>query len=105
MRLRVGEYDLPGNGGGDPNGVFRVAWYVPDGNGTYELMGGDSWVAVIEFSTPLKARVLVGQGNATQPGSPHVGDQLALFAAKQLREPWLTRDAIEANLEDRVVFE
>jgi acyl-homoserine-lactone acylase len=105
MRLRVGEYDLPGNGGGDPSGVFRVAWYEPDGAGTYQLIGGDSFVSIVEFSDPINARVIVGQGNATQPGNPHVGDQLALFAAKEMREPWLTREAIEANLEAHHIFE
>ncbi|MCL4249845.1 MAG: acylase [Anaerolineae bacterium] len=99
MRLRVGEYDLPGNGGSDPSGVFRAAWYAPAGDGTYQIAGGDSWVAVIEFADPIRARVLVGQGNATQPGSPHVGDQVELFANQELREPWLTREAVEANLE------
>ncbi|NUQ04841.1 MAG: acylase [Anaerolineae bacterium] len=105
MRLRVGEYDFPGNGGTDPSGVFRAAWYAPDGQGTYQIAGGDSWVAVIEFSTPIRAQVLIGQGNATQPGSPHVGDQLTLFAAKALRDPWLTREAVEAHLETRQTFE
>lgn len=105
MRLRVGEYDLPGNGGADPAGVFRAAWYAPDEDGKFRIEGGDSWVAVIEFSDPINARVLVGQGNATQPGSPHVGDQTELFAAQELREPWLTREAIEANLEAHEVFE
>lgn len=105
MRLRVGDYDFPGNGGSDPSGVFRAAWYTPAGEGKFNIEGGDSWVAVIEFSQPLRARVLVGQGNATQPGSPHVGDQLALFAEKQLREPWLTREAVEANLELHETFE
>jgi acyl-homoserine-lactone acylase len=105
MRLRLGDYDFPGNGAGDPNGVFRAAWYVPDGRGTYQMMGGDSWVAAIEFSHPIRARVILGPGNATQSGSPHVGDQLALFADKELREAWLTRETIEANLELREVFE
>lgn len=48
---------------------------------------------------PIYAQVLVGQGNATQPGSPHVGDQSVLFSEQTMREAWLTRDVIEANLE------
>lgn len=99
MRIRVGEYDLPGNGGGDPTGVFRAAWYAPAGDGTFQLIGGDSWFVVLEFSDPINARVLVGQGNATQPGSAHVGDQTVLFANKEMRTPWLTREDVEANLE------
>lgn len=98
MRVRVGEYDFPGNGGSDPHGVFRAAWYAPTEDGKFAIEGGDSWVAVIEFSQPVQAQVLVGQGNATQPGSAHVGDQTELFSKQELREAWLTREAVEANL-------
>ncbi len=101
MRVRVGEYDLPGNGGGDPNGVFRAAWYAPAGDGTFTSIGGDSWYVVLEFSDPIRAQVLVAQGNATQPGSPHVGDQAVLFSEQRMRDAWLTRDEIEANLDMR----
>jgi acyl-homoserine-lactone acylase len=47
---------------------------------------------------------LLSYGNATQPHSPHVYDQLELFARKQLREAWLTRPEIEAHLELREVL-
>ncbi len=104
-RLRLGDYDLPGNGYSDPFGVFRAAWYAPAGDGTYTAQGGDSWYVVVEFSSPPRARVLVSQGNATQPGSPHVGDQLLLFSAQEMRAALLTRDAIEANLELHTTFE
>jgi acyl-homoserine-lactone acylase len=40
---------------------------------------------VIEFTDPVRAKVLLSYGNATQPGSPHVGDQLELYARKELR--------------------
>jgi len=99
MRLRMGEYDLPGNGGGDPNGIFRAAWYSPSRAGDYHIVGGDTWTAAIEFSQPYRAQVVLPAGNATQPGSPHVGDQLSLFSEKRLRDAWFTREAVEANLE------
>jgi acyl-homoserine-lactone acylase len=40
-------------------------------------------------------------GNATQPGSPHAGDQLQLFARKELRPVWRSRSEIEAHLSSR----
>jgi acyl-homoserine-lactone acylase len=43
----------------------------------------------------------VTYGNASQPGSPHVGDQLVLAAKGELRPVWRTREEIEANLELR----
>jgi acyl-homoserine-lactone acylase len=66
---------------------------------TYSAAGGDSFVAAVEFSDPVRARALLAYGNASQPGSPHAGDQLELFARKELRAVWRTREEIEANLE------
>jgi acyl-homoserine-lactone acylase len=65
---------------------------------------GDSYVAVIEFANPVRAMVLNGYGNASQPGSPHRADQLDLFAHKQLRPVWRGRAEIEAHLETREVI-
>jgi len=58
----------------------------------------------VEFSNPVRARVLLSYGNASQPGSPFIGDQLELFSQKELRPVWRTREKIEANLESREVF-
>ena len=100
-RLRSGERDLPANGGPGRLGFFRAVGYVLDEDQLYRAAGGDSYVAVIEFSDPLRARALLSYGNASQPGSPHVGDQLELFAAKELRDVWRTRAEIEAHLAER----
>ena len=51
----------------------------------------------------MKAMVLNSAGNASQPGSRHIGDQLALAAKGQLRNAWLTRDEVLAHLEEREV--
>jgi acyl-homoserine-lactone acylase len=103
-RLRMGELDLPANGGPDyPMGLLRTVDFAPiEGDPRhFEAHYGDSYVAAVEFSDPVRARVLLSYGNATQPGSPHRGDQLALFADKALRPAWLTRTEIEANLASR----
>lgn len=50
---------------------------------------------------PLRQDPPLSYGNASQPGSPHVGDQLELFARKELRPVWRTRAEIEAHLEER----
>ncbi len=102
MRIRYGGKDLAGNGAsGDPLGVFRVANYAPGDEGKFHLVAGDSYFAAVEFGNPLRARALLAYGNATQPGSRHRGDQLELFARKEMREVWRTRDEIERNLEER----
>ena len=96
--------DLPGNGGDGDLGIFRVITYAPADNERFEPVHGDSYVAAIEFSQPVRAMVLTSYGNATQPSSPHVGDQLQLFARKQLRPVWRTREEITAHLEERKVL-
>lgn len=102
MRLRLGGRDLPGNGApGDPLGVFRVAYYVPEPDGKQAIVAGDTYYAITEFGDSVRAKVLTAYGNATQRGSPHVGDQLELFARQEMRDAWLTRAVVEQNLERR----
>jgi acyl-homoserine-lactone acylase len=101
-RLRYGGKDFPANGApGDPFGVFRVAYFDEGEDGKGEIMAGDTYYQVVELSNPVRAKVLLAYGNATQPGSRHVGDQLELFSKKQMRDAWRTRMEIEANLERR----
>ena len=98
FRLRYGNVDLPANGGDGELGIFRVLDFIPVQNGQFRAINGDSYVAAIEFSNPVKAMVLTSYGNATQPGSSHIGDQLQLFARQQLRPVWRQRQEIEAHL-------
>ena len=103
FRLRLGDHDLPANGGpGDPLGLFRVAYFAPDEDGRQRAVAGDTFYAVVEFGEPLRAAVMLSYGNASQPGSPHLGDQLQLFAEKKMRPTWRTREEIEAHLEGRI---
>jgi acyl-homoserine-lactone acylase len=103
-RLVRDSVDLPGNGGTGQLGIFRVTEYAtPEGRQRGTAVGGDSFVAALEFGTPLRARVLLGYGNWSQPGSKHRVDQLPLFSRKELRAAWRTRSEIEANLESQEV--
>jgi acyl-homoserine-lactone acylase len=100
-RLRRDSVDLPANGGPGDFGIFRVTSFAPHADGRSAAVHGDSYVAAIEFSTPVRARALLGYGNASQPGSPHRTDQLHLYSRKELRPVWRTRAEIEANLATR----
>ena len=102
-RLRMAGRDLPASGGPSRLGIFRSLEFAPEKDGRFRALFGDSFVALVEFSQPVRARALLSYGNASQPGSPHRGDQLALFARKQLRPVWRSRKEIEANLESREV--
>lgn len=96
-----GVANLPANGGDGDLGVFRSVWFAPGKDNRFQAVAGDSFVAAIEFSNPVKAMALNSYGNATQPGSPHAGDQSQLFARKELRPVWRSRSEIEAHLSSR----
>jgi acyl-homoserine-lactone acylase len=104
FRVRVGNYDLPANGGVDLVGTFYTLNFSQDRDLRFRAEFGESFIGVVEFSDPIRAQVLLTHGNATQPDSPHFGDQLQLLTEKRLREAWLIREDIEAHLEDRTVF-
>ncbi|MBW4432858.1 MAG: acylase [Pelatocladus maniniholoensis HA4357-MV3] len=104
FRLRLGNVDLPANGGDGNLGIFRAINFAPSENGQFQAVAGDSYVAAIEFSNPIRAMALTSYGNATQPGSPHTNDQLQMFANKKLRPVWRSRSDILAHLEERKLF-
>ncbi|HEX6134336.1 MAG TPA: acylase [Longimicrobiales bacterium] len=105
-RLRRDGIDLPASGGPHAAGVFRVTEFQPmPGDSTrYVATSGDSYVFAVEFTAPLRARSLLTYGNASQPGSPHRTDQLPLFARKELKPVWLTREEVMQNLRAREAF-
>jgi acyl-homoserine-lactone acylase len=101
-RIRWDGKDLPAQGTwGEPLGGVRVAGYAPDSDGKMRVTSGDGFYAVIEFGDSVRARVLMAYGNSSQPGSPHRGDQIELYAKGAMREAWLDRRMVEANLEKR----
>jgi acyl-homoserine-lactone acylase len=103
-RFRLNQLDYPANGGAGQYGIYRTIYSVRDKDGKYRAVAGDSYVAITEFGKPVKAQVLLSYGNASQPGSKHVGDQLLLLSNKELRTAWLKREDILKNLEEKETF-
>jgi acyl-homoserine-lactone acylase len=70
------------------------------GNKNYAA-NGETIVCAIEFARVQRANCTLGYGNSSQPGSPHLGDQIPLMAQKALHPVWREKKDIEANLEKR----
>jgi acyl-homoserine-lactone acylase len=97
-RFALGKVDLPGNGGFGNLGVFHVMTWSPLKDGKRTPVHGETWMSMVEFSTPIKAVGLMSYGNSTQPGSPHRSDQLEHLSQKTFRNLWTTRAEVEQNL-------
>ena len=99
FRLQAEGIDVPASGGPGFLGIFRVLNFDPTESGLFQAIGGDSFVAAVEFSNPVRAQVLTSYGNATQQSSmASTFDQLALVSQQQLRPAWRSRIEIEAHL-------
>jgi acyl-homoserine-lactone acylase len=104
LRFRRGNADLPGNGAPSQLGAIRTIGVSPFKDGKVEAVSGDTFYAVIEYSTPQRAEALLNYGNWSKAGSKHIEDQLPLASRKEMRPVWRTRTEIEANLENRKVL-
>ncbi|MCS4176050.1 acyl-homoserine-lactone acylase [Salinibacter ruber] len=104
-RLVGPEGSYPASGGDGLFGLFRVLRFDEMEGGRRRATFGDSYVALTEFTEEgPRAKAVLPYGNASQPGSPHRGDQLQLYAEKKMRPVWHSRDSVRAHLERRVTF-
>jgi acyl-homoserine-lactone acylase len=104
-RFKYADKNLPANGGPGGLGIFRTIYFDPDKDGIFHAVGGDTYIAAVEFSDPVKAMVVMAYGNASQPHSSHRYDQIELAVEKKLRPVWRTKPEIEKHLEKREIFE
>jgi acyl-homoserine-lactone acylase len=100
-RFQRGAKDLPANGGAGRLGLFRTMTFGKRQGNKFYPSHGETFVCAIEFGKQQRAQCLLGYGNASQPGSKHVDDQLPLMVEKRLHPVWRERNDIEANLERR----
>ncbi len=101
FRFQRGAKDLPANGGAGRLGLFRTMTFGKRVGNKFYPTHGETFVCAIEFGPKQKAQCLLGYGNSSQPGSPHIDDQLPLMTEKKLHPVWRERAEIEANLERR----
>ena len=103
-RFHIGDVSVPANGGFGNTGVFRTITWGPMKNGERTPVHGETWVSMVEFSTPMKAVGVMSYGNSSQPGSKHNSDQLKFLADKSFRTLWLDRTEVEKHLEETTKF-
>lgn len=95
--MRAAGLELPATSTDGILGVVQVLGAAPTQGGGFHVVGGDSFNFVVEFAEDVRARAVLTYGNATQPGFPQVGHQLAIYGLDRFREVWLERSAIERN--------
>ncbi|MFN9175584.1 MAG: acylase [Synechocystis sp.] len=104
VTMEAGKFRYPASGAPSELGSFRVLTLKTNGDQTFQPIAGDSYLSVVEFGDrPLAQSVLV-YGNASQPDSPHNGDQLKLYAQNQLRPVWRSPSEIKAHLEKQEIL-
>ena len=103
-RYASGRADLPGDGGPGRLGVFRTINFTRKVGNRYYAANGETFVCAVEFAKNQQAQCALSYGNASQPGSVHLEDQLPLMVQKKLHPVWRSRKEIEANLEKREAF-
>ena len=103
FRFQLDNKNIPGYGAPGSFGVFSANVGIPL-NGPLTTIFGDSWVFVIDFDNPENAKAVMSYSNATQPGSIHASDQLGIYANKQLRDIYRSRESITTHLESREVI-
>jgi acyl-homoserine-lactone acylase len=101
FRFASGTGDVPGNGGSGNSGVFRTVAFTRKVGNRYYAAHGETFVCTVEFAKQQRAECVVSYGNASQPGSPHLTDQLPLMTEKKLHPVLRERREIEANLGSR----
>jgi acyl-homoserine-lactone acylase len=104
FRFASGRADLPGNGGPGGSGLFRTIAFTRRQGNKFYAASGETIVCAIEFRRNQRAQCLLGYGNATQPGSPHLEDQLPLMVQKKLLPVRRDKKEIEGDLKLRERF-
>ena len=103
-RIRRGEADAPSPVAHQSFGSFAAGLFNKDEDNRYSIVGGQTFVAVVEFGKTVRAEGVLAYGNSSEPSSPHYSDQVDLFSRNKFRTLLRQRSEIEKQTEERERF-
>ena len=62
-------------------------------------IGGNSFVAVVEFGKRVRAKAVTAGGESGDPKSPHFNDQAKRYSTGSLRDVYFYREDLEGHVE------
>jgi acyl-homoserine-lactone acylase len=104
VQMQAGNSTAPASGGPSNLGSFRVLTLATIANQRFQVVAGDSYISLVEFGAKPSAQSILVYGNASQPDSPHNGDQLKLYSESKLRPVWRSPSEIKAHLEKEEIL-
>lgn len=100
-RFHLGEVNLSGNGGhGNRGSVLTIKWTAGK-HGERVPLHEETYISMVDFSTPMRAMGLVPYGESSQPVSKQNSNELGLFSEEKLRPLWRTRAEVLRHAEQR----
>jgi acyl-homoserine-lactone acylase len=60
---------------------------------------GNSFVAAVEFTSPVRAKAIMSGGESGHPGSPHFTDQALMYSRGEFRDVLFTPEDVAAHAE------
>jgi acyl-homoserine-lactone acylase len=104
-KYHAGDVSVPAGSGSGSIGIFPSMIFGKFGkDGTRNAISGETWISMVEFTTPLKAEGLMSYGNSTQPGTKHRSDQVAMLGERKLRTLWTTDTEVRKHLEETTTY-
>ncbi len=79
--------------------LFAFQTRIDPGQKNLYGVGGNSYVAIIEFGEKVKAKSVVYFGQSADPASPHYFDQAPLYAAGKFKEAYFYKDDVLKHAE------
>ncbi len=98
FKIHYADQSFDGGLGLNELGSFNAGFYRPMSATAFTLLGGSAYTGVVEFGKTIKAKGILGYGNASQKDSPFRGDQIQMLIDRKLRDIWFYEEGIDENL-------